>query len=107
VTERKKDILQESWVYWEIAREFYEEGFKQGYEEAVKERRQRWIQESREAIMAYVQAHFLELVALAKQQVDTITGLDALRKLFPRLIPARPVEEARHILTDSVMIELE
>jgi len=84
VTRQKRDILQESWVYWEIAQEFFEEGFKQGYEEVVKERRQKWVQALQELIMAFVQAHFLELVVLARQQVDTITDPDVLQKLLVR-----------------------
>jgi len=47
-----------------------------------------------------VQKRFLETIALAKQQVESITDLEVLRKVLLKLFDAQTVEEARRILLD-------
>jgi predicted transposase YdaD len=81
-----QDVLRESWVYQEIGQEFLEE------------ERQRRRQGIHDAIMTLVQTHFPELVALARQQINSITDPDVLQRMLIKLIAAQQAEEAKQIL---------
>jgi predicted transposase YdaD len=81
-----QDVLRESWVYQEIGQEFLEEEL------------QRRRQGIHDAIMTLVQTHFPELVALARQQINSITDPDVLQGMLIKLIAAQQAEEAKQIL---------
>jgi predicted transposase YdaD len=85
-----QDVLRESWVYQEIGQEFLEEG--------RKEELQRRRQGIHDAIMALVQTHFPELVALARQQINSIPDPDVLQRMLIKLIAAQQTEEVKEIL---------
>ncbi len=85
-----QDILRESWVYQEIGQEYLEKG--------REEERQRELEQQRELLMSFVQKRFPETMALAKQQVDSITDLEVLRKVFLKLFDAQTAEEVKKIL---------
>ena len=93
-----QDILRESWVYQEIGQEFLEKGFEQGLEQGREEERQRRLQGQHEMLASFVQAHFLEITVLAKQQTDDIKDPELLQNAILRLLAARTVEEAQQIL---------
>jgi predicted transposase YdaD len=78
-----QDILRESSVYQEIVEEGREEGRIQG---------------QREILIGFVQRHFSEIAALAKQQADRITDPQMLQAVILKLLDAQTVEEARRIL---------
>jgi hypothetical protein len=81
-----QDILRESWVYQEIGQEFLEE------------ERQRRIQGQHEMLASFIQAHFPEITALAKQQTDDIKDPDVLQNVILKLLTVGTVEEAKSIL---------
>ncbi len=89
-----QDILRESWVYQEIGQEFLEEGLEKGREEE----RQRRIQGQHEMLASFIQAHFPEILALAKQQTDDIKDPDVLQNVILKLLTVGTVEEAKSIL---------
>jgi predicted transposase YdaD len=81
-----QDMLRESWVYQEIGQEFLEE------------ERQRRRQGIHDAIMALVQTHFPELVALVRQQINSITDPDVLQRMLIKLIATQQADEVKEIL---------
>ncbi len=87
-----QDILKDSWVYQEIGQEFLEKG--------REEERQRRLEGQREMLMSFVQAHFPEITALAKQQADSITDPEVLQNVIIKLLAAQRLDEARQILLD-------
>ncbi len=93
-----QDILRESWVYQEIGQEFLEEGLEKGLEKGREEERQRRIQGQHEMLASFIQAHFPEIIALAKQQTDDIKDPDVLQNVILKLLTVGTVEEAKSIL---------
>jgi predicted transposase YdaD len=87
-----QDILKDSWVYQEIGQEFLEKG--------REEERQRRLEGQREMLMSFVQAHFPEITALAKQQADSIADPEVLQSVIIKLLAAQRLDEARQILLD-------
>ena len=85
-----QDILSESWVYQEIA--------EQGVEKGREEERQRRIHEQREMLVRIFQLHFPGLLAMAKQQADSIEDPEVLSAMNLKLLAAQTIEEARQIL---------
>ncbi len=81
-----QDILRESWVYQEIGQEFLEKG--------REEERQRQSQ----TLMSFVQRHFPEIAALAKQQTEEIEDPEVLQTVILKLLAAQTAEEAKQIL---------
>jgi hypothetical protein len=77
-----QDILRESSIYQEI----------------VEQERQQGLQRQRQTLVGFVQRHFPDLEALAKQQVDGITDPEVLQTVILKLLDAQTVEEARQIL---------
>ena len=86
-----QDILQESWVYQEIGQEYLERGIEKGKEQGK-------LEGQREVLLSFVQKRFPEAIALAKQQVESITDLEVLRKVFLKLFDAETVDEVKKIL---------
>jgi predicted transposase YdaD len=87
-----QDILKESWVYQEIGQEFLEQGIEKGREEECQRQSQ--------MLMSFVQTHFPEITALAKQQTEKIKDPEVLQSVILKLIAAQRLEEARQILLD-------
>ena len=81
-----QDILSESWVYQEIA------------EQGREEERQQRIREQREMLVRIFQLHFPGLLAMAKQQADSIEDPEVLSAMNFKLLAAHTIEEARQIL---------
>lgn len=81
-----QDILRESSVYQEIV------------EEVREEERQQELQRQRQTLMGFVQRHFPEISALAKQQVDSVTDPEILQRVILKLLDSQTVEEAKQIL---------
>jgi predicted transposase YdaD len=82
-----QDILRESPIYQELVEQGLEKGRIEGK-----------IQAQREILVGFVQRHFSEITALAKQQTDSITDPEALQTVLLKLLDAQTVEEARQIL---------
>lgn len=91
-----QDILKESWVYQEIGQEFLEQGIEKGREEE----RLREVQRQSQMLMSFVQTHFPEITALAKQQTEKIKDPEVLQSVILKLIAAQRLDEARQILLD-------
>lgn len=87
-----QDILKESWVYQEIGQEFFEKG--------REEERQREVQRQSQMLMSFVQTHFPEITALAKQQTEKIKDPEVLQSVILKLIATQRLDEARQILLD-------
>lgn len=81
-----QDILRESPIYQEIV------------EQGRDEERRRGLQRQRQTLTSFVQRHFSEITALAKQRADGITDPEVLQTAILRLLDAQTVEEARQIL---------
>lgn len=81
-----QDILRESPIYQEIV------------EQGREEERQQELQRQRQTLAGFVQRHFPEITALAKQQADGITDTGVLQAVILKLLDAQTVEEARQIL---------
>ena len=90
-----QDILRESWVYQEIGQEYLEKGYEEGIE---KGKEQGKLEGQRAALLSFVQKRFQEAIALAKQQVESITDLEILRKVFLKLFDAETSDEVKKIL---------
>ncbi len=82
------DILRESPIYQEIV------------EQGREEERQQELQRQRQTLAGFVQRHFSEIAALAKQQADSIMDPQMLQAVILKLLDAQTVEEARRILLD-------
>src|SRR5205085_2867864 len=95
-----QDILRESWVYQELVEEGIEKGREEGIEQGREEERQRELEQQREIVMSFVQKRFPETIALAKQQVESITDLEVLRKVLLKLFDAQTVEEVKKFLLE-------
>ncbi len=93
-----QDILRESWVYQEIGQEYLEEGIEKGIEKGREEERHQELERQRELLMSFVQKRFPETMALAKQQVEGITDLEVLRKVFLKLFDAETADEVKKVL---------
>ncbi|MFL5660361.1 MAG: hypothetical protein ACJ8BW_03330 [Ktedonobacteraceae bacterium] len=85
-----QDILRDSWVYQEIGQEFLEQG--------REEERKRSIQNQRQVILSFIQAHFPEIAEQAKQQVENINDPELLQALTTKLVAAQRLDEAKKIL---------
>jgi len=98
------DILRESWVYQEIAHEFFTKGYKEGFEKGLQmgreEVRQHWMQRRRELLTSFVQAHFPEILAPGKQQADRIKDPEILQNVIIKLLATQRSDEARRVLFD-------
>lgn len=92
-----QDILRESWVYQEIGQEYLEKGYEKGIE---KGREQGKLEGQREAILSFVQKRFPEAVALAKQQVESITDAETLHAMLFKLSDAQTAEDAKRIFLE-------
>lgn len=88
-----QDILRDSWVYQEIGQEFLEQG--------REEERKRSIQNQRQVILSFVQAHFPEIAEQAKQQVENIIDPELLQALTTKLVAAQELDEAKKILFEA------
>jgi len=85
-----QDILSESWVYQELV--------EKGVEKGREEERQQRIHEQREMLVRIFQLHFPELLALAKQQADSIEDPEVLSSMNFKLLAAQTIEEAQRLL---------
>jgi hypothetical protein len=81
-----QDILRESPIYQELV------------EQGREEERQQELHRQRQTLMGFVQRHFPELGALAKQQIDSVTDPEILQTVILRLLDCQTIEEAKQLL---------
>jgi type II secretory pathway component PulM len=81
-----QDILRESPIYQELV------------EQGREEERQQELQRQRQTLMGFVQRHFPEIGALAKQQIDSVTDPEILQTVILRLLDCQTIEEAKQLL---------
>ena len=81
-----RDALRDSWAYQEIM----QEGFEKGRE---KERRQR-VKDQRQMLMAFVQAHFPNIMELAQKQANSMKDPEMLQRLSIQVLAAQTEEQA-------------
>jgi hypothetical protein len=105
-----RDVLRDTWAYQEIMQEGREEGLQLGIQEGLQEGRQEGRQEGlqeglqqrlkdqRQILMTIMQAHFPDLVSLAKKQINAIQDPDMLQQMVLQLLVAQSGEQAEQIL---------
>jgi hypothetical protein len=105
-----RDVLRDTWAYQEIMQEGREEGLQLGIQEGLQEGRQEGRQEGlqeglqqrlkdqRQILMTIMQAHFPDLVSLAKKQINAIQDPDMLQQMVLQLLVAQSREQAQQIL---------
>ena len=101
-----RDVLRDTWAYQEIMQEGREEGLQLGIQEGRQEGRQEGLQEGlqqrlkdqRQILMTIMQAHFPDLVSLAKKQINAIQDPDMLQQMVLQLLVAQGGEQAQQIL---------
>ncbi|MFL5692565.1 MAG: Rpn family recombination-promoting nuclease/putative transposase [Ktedonobacteraceae bacterium] len=105
-----RDVLRDTWAYQEIMQEGREEGLQlgiqEGRQEGLQEGRQEGRQEGlqqrlkdqRQILMTIIQAHFPDLVTLAKKQMNEIQDPDMLQQMVLQLLVAQSGEQAQEVL---------
>ena len=88
---RVKDMLEDNWAYREMVQWAEEKALKQGVEQGVK-------QGLRTGLIRFVETHFPDQLALAKQQVELTTTPSQVQELLDKLFVARTGDEVRKIL---------
>ncbi|MFL5666850.1 MAG: hypothetical protein ACJ8BW_36700, partial [Ktedonobacteraceae bacterium] len=85
-----RDVLRDTWAYQEIMQEGLQEGRQEGLQQRLKDQRQ--------ILMTIIQAHFPDLVTLAKKQMNEIQDPDMLQQMVLQLLVAQSGEQAQQVL---------
>ncbi len=105
-----RDVLRDTWAYQEIMQEGREEGLQlgiqEGRQEGLQEGRQEGLQEGlqqrlkdqRQILMTIMQAHFPDLISLAKKQINEVQDPDILQHIVLQLLVAQSGEQAQQVL---------
>ncbi|MGI9060251.1 MAG: Rpn family recombination-promoting nuclease/putative transposase [Ktedonobacteraceae bacterium] len=86
-----KDIVEESWVYQQIAQRGLEQGLEKGLEQGLGLGEQR-------ALVAIIQRRFPAILQTAKDLIDGITDADTLERLVVEVSVAQNAQDVLHIL---------
>src|SRR5260221_504937 len=97
-----RDVLRDTWAYQEIMQEGREEGLQlgiqEGRQEGLQEGLQQRLKDQRQILMTIMQAHFPDLVSLAKKQMNEVQDPDMLQQMVLQLLVAQSGEQAQQVL---------
>ena len=87
-------MLEDNWAYREMVQWAEEKALKQGLEQGLEQ----GLQVLRTTLIRFVETHFPDQIALAKQQVELATTPSQIQDLLDKLFVAHTGDEVRKIL---------
>ena len=95
---KMKDLLEDNWAYREMVQWAEEKALKQGLEQGLEQGMYKELQALRTTLLRFVETHFPDQFAFAKQQVELTTTPLQVQDLLDKLFVARTGDEVRKVL---------
>jgi hypothetical protein len=95
---KMKDLLEDNWAYREMVQWAEEKALKQGLEQGLEQGMHKELQALRTTLLRFVETHFLDQLAFAKQQVELTTTPLQVQDLLDKLFVAHTGDEVRKVL---------
>jgi predicted transposase YdaD len=96
--EKMKDMLEENWAYREMVQWAETKALEQGVKQGLQKGLQKELQALRTTLIRFVETHFPDQLASAKQQVELTTTPSQVQEMLDKLFVARANEDVRNIL---------